>query len=220
MVHRQRKMGVVTDALEARIIEFLREYVGRGGVITAQKVLRVAYEGVLPPQNVAEILADRLSRDWEAYQLYDKRIQVLKAQADALVPHSPAAVIETIPGISNYLAARYLAGIRDIKRFQTPRQIWAFAGLDPILDSSGDSQRIGKISKHGDPSFRETLYLIGFHTAAHCPQIKSVFDRAFRRYDYKKKDRVAATIHAANAANKLVFRLLIEQRPYLPHAPR
>jgi transposase len=204
---------------EDEMVELLYEHSGRREVEKARRVLRVAYNGVLPPPDVAQILAERLSHDWKICQLYIERLEVLKAQANDLVPHSPAAVLPSIPGVSNYLAARYLAGIRDITRFDEPRQIWAFAGFDPNLDASGDARRIGKISKRGDPAFRETLYLIGAKMAQHCPDIKPVYARAHARYSGEGR-HVASVIHAANAANRMIFRLLVEQRPYLPVAPR
>jgi transposase len=55
--------------------------------------------------------------------------------------------------MSPYHAARYLAGIGEVERFSAADQIWAFAGFDPILVQSGDTRRLGQISKRSAPMF-------------------------------------------------------------------
>lgn len=201
---------------EADLIAFLRTHVGRGGAVQARRILQVVHQAVLPPPDVAALLATRLAEDWRHYQTLVARLDALATEADALVPDSPAAVLVSIPGVSAFLAARYLAAIGDIHRFPSARAVWTFAGFDPITDASGDARRVGHISKRGDPDLRDTLYLIGFHTARHCPPITATYRRARARFA-SDHNAVRAIIHAANAANKLCFRLLRDQLPFDPH---
>jgi hypothetical protein len=38
-------------------------------------------------------------------------------------------------------------------------------------EHSGDFRRVGHVTRKGDPGLRDTLYLIGLHTARHLPAI-------------------------------------------------
>jgi len=193
------------------MVEFLREYVGRGGEQTARKVLRNAHQALLPPPEVAAIYAENVSEDWTRYQACLERVETLQAQAETLVPASVAAVLLTVPGVSAYHAARYLAAVGDAQRFPSAAHVWSYAGFDPIYAQSGDTARVGKISRRGDPAFRDTLYLIGRSTSVHCAPIQAAFQRCYRG---QSRRQVLATIHAARKANRLLYRLLITQEPY------
>src|SRR5512145_451138 len=91
--------------------------------------------------------------------------------------------------------------------------IWAFAGFDPVLVQSGDTSRLGHISKHGDPALRDTLYHIGHSLTRHCPPITEAFHRAYHGH---RNRRVLAILHAAHKANRLLYHLLLHQEPYDP----
>ncbi|MCZ7543280.1 MAG: transposase [Anaerolineae bacterium] len=200
---------------EAALQTLLRQTVGRCGPVTARRVLDNARQALLPPPDVAAVYAEALQADWQRYQVLLTQLTSLETQAETLVPSSPAAVLTTVPGISAFHAARYLAAVQDVHRFPSADHIWAFAGFDPIRSQSGDTCRVGHISKRGDPAFRHTLYLIGKHTARHCPSIRRTFQQARQRF--RDPTEVRAVLHAARKANRLLYRLLIDQVPYNPN---
>ena len=204
------------DALQLTVdemVDLLRASIGRAGVTTARQVLRNVRQALLPPENIAAVLATALAQDWQRFQTYLALEAQLEAEACRLVPASPAAVLVTVPGMSPYHAARYLAGIGEVERFASADHIWAFAGFDPLLVQSGDTRRLGQISKRGDPAFRDTLYRIGHSLSRHCPPVTAAFQRAFRGHPHR---RVLATLHAAHKANRLLYHLLLHQEPYDP----
>lgn len=102
-----------------------------------------------------------------------------------------------------------------MQRFASASQVWAFAGYDLGSAESGDTKRIGHLTKRGNPALRDTLYQIGFHTASQCPPIGETF-LAARAWGLSE---TAAVIHAAHKANRLCFTLLCEARPYQPPSP-
>lgn len=197
---------------QAGIQAFSRQHVGRCGPVTAAKAHTIVTQAVLPPPDVAALLADQLHLGAQQYYALSQQLQQLEAQAVTLVPHTPAAVLTTMPGISPFLAARYLAYLKAHRRFTTAAQVWAFAGFDPITDSSGDYRRIGHISRKGHPGFRDTLFLIGLHTAREIPAIGRCRQRALAR----SKGHVGDTLHAAHKANRICHRLLFDQVPFDP----
>ncbi len=199
------------------MVEFLRDYLGRRSEKTALKVLRNVRQALLPPEPIAHILAQGLQAEWHTFQHCLALEAQLEAEAEALVPWSPAAVLVSVPGMSPYHAARYLAGIGDAARFPSADHIWSFAGFDPILTQSGDTQRLGKISKRGDPALRDTLAQIGRSLADHCPPISAAYQRVCRGHP---KRRVLATLHAAHKANRLLYHLLLTQETYHPEHHR
>ncbi len=208
--HHLRALG------QAGIQAFFRQHVGRCGPVTAGRAFNIVTQAVLPPPDVADLLAEQRHLEAQQYRSLSRQLQQLEVEVEALVPHTPAAVLSTIPGVSPFLAARYLAYLKAHRRFTTPAEVWAFAGFDPVTQESGDYRRLGKISRKGHPGLRDTLFLIGLHTARHIPAIGRVRQKALAR----GKGHVGATLHAAHKANRLCHRLLFDQLPFDPQRSR
>jgi len=108
-------------------------------------------------------------------------------------------------------AAAYLAGVGSIHRFHRAAEVWAFAGFDPIADGSGDHpHRVGHISKHSDPAFRDTMFQMGYRVAQNYAPVSLTFLDAFDR----GKSEVEATIHAAHRVNRICFHLMYDDEPF------
>lgn len=123
------------------------------------------------PPDLTAILAQQIQRDWRRLQLLQQELDACRQEAETLLPASPAAILTTVPGISAFLAAAYLAYVVDVQRFQHADQIWSLAGFSPDQEQSGDWQRHGKITRRGNPGFRDILYNIGLNTSLRCPAI-------------------------------------------------
>ena len=71
--------------------------------------------------------------------------------------------ITTIPGIGITTGATILSEIGCIEDFNTAETLVAFAGLDPAVSQSGESDKRGlHISKRGPPTLRVALYHAAF----------------------------------------------------------
>jgi hypothetical protein len=196
----------------AGLIHLFHEHDYRAGPKTAAAILSALRHSPLPPKAVAALYAERLQADYQRYTALRTSSQGLEAQITALVPSTDARFVDSIPGIGPLLAASYLAPIGRVTYFTTANEIWALAGYDLVTEESGDTKRLGHITKRGSPALRDTLYQIGFHTASQCPPIGETFLAARARGLNEK----AAVIHAAHKANRLCFTLLREQRLYEP----
>jgi len=119
---------------------FYRQHIGRCGPATAQVAYQVVHNALLPPPDIAALLAAELQAEFDHYLNLEQRLDRLTAQAETLVPDSPAAVLTTVPGLSPLLAARYLAHLGHPQRFVSATEIWAFAGFDVVSEESGDFQ--------------------------------------------------------------------------------
>lgn len=84
--------------------------------------------------------------------------------------------LTTIPGISSTLGAVILSEIGDINRFEKPKHLVAFAGMDPTLKQSGNF--IGTeshMSKRGSPYLRRAIWLASVVAVSHNDFFKSLF---------------------------------------------
>lgn len=71
--------------------------------------------------------------------------------------------LDSIPGVSPFIAATLLAELTPLDRFKRMNQIIAFSGLDPSVKQSGGKPDMhGHLSKRGSPILREALFLAAF----------------------------------------------------------
>ncbi len=107
--------------------------------------------------------------------------------------------IRSIPGIADNLAARILAELGDIDKFNNANQVVAYVGIDPQIYQSGQISGLHlKISKKGNKKLRCLLYL-----AVTC-MIRTSRETAIVDF-YKKKKADGLASHSAVVAsmNKL-----------------
>lgn len=108
--------------------------------------------------------------------------------------------IKSIPGIGDNLAARILAEIGDVNRFNNASQLVAYAGIDPQIYQSGQISGLHlKISKKGNKKLRCLLYL-----AVTCMIRTSRNSVIVDFYKKKKADGLASKSALVASMNKLV----------------
>ena len=81
LTHCPNPYDVLAFSVE-EMVEFLRDYLGRGGEKTARKVLRNVRQALLPPEPIARILAQRVQEEWQAFQHCLTFEAQLEAEAD------------------------------------------------------------------------------------------------------------------------------------------
>ena len=88
--------------------------------------------------------------------------------------------LDSIPGITPFLAATILAELQPLDRFQRVEQVIAFAGLDPSVHQTGGKPGAhGGLSKRGSRTLRHALYLAAFGSFHHA--MRSIYDRYRKR---------------------------------------
>jgi len=194
-----------------QILALYRQHVGRAGPVLLNTLHTWADNAVLPPPDVAAPLAEQLHRLFQQYIHTETLIEEGRGHLIPLVPKTSARHIVPIPGLGEYDAACYMAGVGSIQRFRRAAEVWSFVGYDPIQDGSGDRpDRVGHISKHGDPPFRDSLFQMGFRTALHYAPLTLTFLEAFDR----GLSEIEATIHAAHRINRICFHLMLYDEPF------
>jgi len=194
------------------IIDLFHAHGCRCGPKTAEKVLSVVQRALLPPPDVVPAFTNILQREFQLYQFLAAQHQTAIDNLELLLPDTSARHLLAIPGTSPHLVARYLTGVGNVDDVLFPDQVWAKAGMNPSVYVSGDLILFGKMSKQGDPFFRDTLYLLGYHLALHCAYFGDAFLNAIDR----GKSEVEATIHTAHKVNRVFIHLLQHDEPFDP----
>jgi transposase len=64
----------------------------------------------------------------------------------------------TMPGVGPLTALAFSAALDDPARFRHSASVGAYLGLTPRRCASGETDRMGRISRCGDPLMRSYLY--------------------------------------------------------------
>jgi transposase len=129
----------------------------------------------------------------------------LKQQRDLLV---------SIPGIADLTAAKLLAEIPDIRRFETANQLVAYAGLNPTQRQSGKSASTHTpFSKIGSAPLRTAIYMPSCVARRHNPHFSALADRLIA----KGKPKMVAFGAIMRRMLVLAFAVLKSGKPYDPN---
>jgi transposase len=110
----------------------------------------------------------------------------------------------THPGVGLLTALCIVHTLGDVSRFPTTRKVAAYAGLDPMEHSSGETRRFGSISKAGNRLLRFLLGEAAHMAARSDDQLREFFKRLSAKHGTSKA--VVAT------ARKLLIRCFIMLR--------
>jgi transposase len=153
-------------------------------------------------------------------QALDRRVKELDQELARGAAADPLARRLTgAPGIGPINAVQLAAQIVEPGDFDNARAMPAYLGVVPRLIASGQSARLGPITKHGPAELRKTLVL-GSHaviTAAlrHPDRTDPVYVFA-RRLIAKGKPRNVVAVAVANKLARIVCAMLKSGRPYDP----
>jgi transposase len=121
-----------------------------------------------------------------------------------------AARLMTHPGVGPVTALATEVFLGDPDRFRDGKAVASYVGLIPSEYSSGDRQRLGKITKHGNPLLR----LLWCEAAIHAVQR----DDALRRFSRRKLQQKGFGKARVAAARKVGVRLWILLRDQINYA--
>lgn len=101
--------------------------------------------------------------------------RTVEAQVKALTAEIARQVVDvpevkrllSLTGVGLLLAATIWARLGDPHRFRGPKQVARYAGLDPSVEQSGERDRRGRISRHGDRLLRRALVEAAWSVARH-----------------------------------------------------
>ena len=135
-----------------------------------------------------ELWRGHLHMELEQLDELCQRVVELDAKLDAL-GHADERVrrLRTIPGVGPRLSELVVAMVDDPTRFQSVRQISAYAGLVPRRYQSGETDRSGRINKAGCRKLRKLLVEIAWGMLRHNPHGRDVFNRISKGQKTRRK---------------------------------
>ncbi len=110
----------------------------------------------------------------------------------ALADDPRVALLDSITGIGAWTATCLLLELGDVARFDSCRQLIAWAGLDPHDDHSGDGVVRRGISKRGNAYVRALLYMPTCSATVSNPVIRTFYQRLIGRGKSNQKALTAA----------------------------
>jgi transposase len=218
-VHRARRMVVEQ---RTALINQARGLLAEFGIVIAKGPAQARrglpqiledVEGALPGL-MREVLAELYERllvleERKAY--YDRKVSELVQEDEA------ARRAMKIEGVGEITASAAVAMMGDGTAFRNGRHFAAWLGVTPRQHSSGERQRLGKMTKHSDAYLR-TLFIHGARAA-----IGSMMHRDDRRsrwvqrlVERRGKNRAAVALAAKNA--RILWAMVRYDKPYRPGA--
>jgi transposase len=120
--------------------------------------------------------------------------------------------LKTIPGVSDKTIAAILSECGDITRFPTLTKFIGYLGLFPTENSSGNSKRIGHLSKRGSSLAKHALYMSSVSCLIHNDQLKQLYDIKRSQGKCKKEALVAVSRKLAS----IIYAIIRYNTPYDP----
>jgi transposase len=145
---------------------------------------------------------------------YREHLSTLEQQIDALAEkRKEYDLLRSIPGVGNKIAATILSEIGEIGRFDHPKKLVAFAGVDPSIYASGKfTATSNRITKRGSKRLRRALFL-----AVQCGLQRSRNQRLRAFYDLKREEGKPYKVALIACVNKLlrwIYAILKREEPY------
>jgi transposase len=206
------------DMLKAKIKELLSSKRGRSDdwiSVRVQRLLDAAKENPFQQTMYSSHLINLKILITLILQ-YQEHLAELEQNIDALAKEiEDYDLIQSIPGIGPKIAATILSEIGEVDRFDHPKKLVAFAGIDPSVFASGKfTATRNRITKRGSRQLRYALVM-----AVQCGLIRSRNTRIKEFYDRKRAEGKPHKVALVACANKLVhwlYAILISKKSFCP----
>lgn len=127
-------------------------------------------------------------------ELLSKQLQGVTEYLDRYLAEKPGGtLLMSIPGVGPRTAEAILAYTDDVRRFGRSKQYAAYFGLTPKLDESGQTRRLGHISKEGPSVVRWLLVESVWRAIRKSPALKAFYERIVGGQNQRRKVAVVAT---------------------------
>ena len=127
--------------------------------------------------------------------------------------------LESIPGVGPIIASALVASVSDPSVFRTGREMAAWIGLVPKQNSTGGKDRMGRISKQGDPYLR-WLLVAGAMAVIRHGRKTGFKDNPWLADLMGRKPAMVVAVALANKNARTAWALMTRGEAYRPAAAR
>ena len=125
-----------------------------------------------------------------------KRMRQVEKELEKIAKgHAGVTLLRTIPGVGIRTAEAFLAYLDKPDRFGNLKCVGAYFGLVPCQDATGDSNRLGHITRDGPATARKLLTEAAWQAVRRDESMKAFFERVMREDPQRKKIALVATAH-------------------------
>lgn len=128
----------------------------------------------------------------EEHRLWTSQLEAVNKVLEEMilkVPHMEKLL--AIKGVGSITIAGFIAEVGDIRRFDSPKQIQKYAGLELVENSSGKHKGRTRISKRGRRKLRKILYQVMVPLLARNKEFRGIYDYYVTRVKNPLKRRQA-----------------------------
>jgi transposase len=215
MLHRGRDLLVRQRTM---LVNAVRGHFAEFGIVAPQGVRRIGELAALLIEEDATTLPP----------VARQALRVLLAQLQALddqIANLEAAVIAShrdneasrrlasIPGVGPITASAIVASVADAHQFKSARHFAAWLGLTPRSHSTGGKERLGGISKQGDPYLRRLL-VTGATCVIRYARRKAPGEAGWVKALLARRPARLVSVALANKMARIVWALLVRGNTY------
>lgn len=158
-----------------------------------------------------------VDRSLEALDRLEQTVRALDKELHlAFEASEDAQLLATIPGIGELTAVALVAFLTPIDRFRTIDQLSSYVGLAPTTYQSAERLYHGRLKRDSNALVR---WLLVQATWVHRQRARQSDVSKLGRRVARRRGTSKGSVAAAHKLLKIVFAILKEKRPYLPHAP-
>lgn len=195
LIHRDKLVGI-----RARVKNGLQHLMLNRGVQMKRKLWSQAGQQALRDLRLDGWAAQRRKDLLHLLASLDEQIRGLDQAVEKAAMENPSArLLMTQPGVGPITALAFVLTIGNATRFQRGKQVASYLGLIPRERSSSHRQRLGSITKQGNPFVRMLL--------VESAQTVTRLDEGFRKQYQHRCHHKAKGVAKVAAARRLAVRL-------------
>ncbi len=205
-----RQQTMLVNALRAHMAELgMVAPLGRGKVKDIIAVIEDSEDGSIPDLAKAALkpLVMQLRANEDATTALDVEIKAWHKN------NATSQRLATIPGIGFLTASAIAATVPDPSYFKSGREFSAWLGLVPRQNSSGGKDRLGRISKQGNPYIRRLL-VIGTTSMLRYARAKTTPGADWVNSLLERRPSRLVTVAMANKTARIAWALMVREETY------
>lgn len=149
----------------------------------------------------------------EKINFLENQIKEIEKEMSSMLQEQ-CSIITSITGIGDTLGAVIYSEIGDIKRFERPNQLVAYAGIDSTVNQSGEYKGTqNKMSKRGSPYLRRALWMAATVASQKDPALSKYYESLRAR---GKVHGVAIGAVSRKLCN-IIYAVLRDNKEYVPN---
>lgn len=210
LIHSRRTLKITANQLKNAVRGHLKAFgILLGGCSDKKFCEKVCAHLKDKSENVKSALKGLL----EAFSGVVKQLEMLENQIEKIARiDEDVKLLKTIPGVGTLTAFSFKVCLGDPKRFSKSRTVGAYFGMTPRQYSSGETQRMGRVSKCGSSEVRfllnEAATVMMYRTKSWCRP------KAWGLKIKRKKGHKKATMAVGRKLCTIMHRMLITREAF------